>query len=118
MVRYIVACQYIHRGYITSLANDVIKNKVELLRIARSDWYFDALYYPIIPLQQQWHSMTYLPLWDVIDERDNRRIQNAILQLEATLKNIDNTMFDEEVLQDIINWLRFWSSRQAYFVIV
>jgi hypothetical protein len=46
--------------------------------------------------------------WDVIDEKCQLRVRNAI----QTMDNIAKTEDDE----DIVDWLKYWESKGAYFI--
>jgi hypothetical protein len=106
---YIVACQFEHKNYLLLNNGETLERKVRLLKINdMSEWYSGNLYAPMIPVGKHWYTNKFMCWWDVIDEKCQLRVRNAI----QTMDNIAKTEDDE----DIVDWLKYWESKGAYFI--
>jgi hypothetical protein len=108
-MHYIVACRFEHKNYLLLNNGETLERKIRLLKINDiSKWYCGDLYAPMIPFRINWYTNNSMPWWDIIDEKCQLQVQNAIQMMDSMAKNEDD--------EDIVDWLKYWETKGAYFI--
>jgi hypothetical protein len=108
-MQYIVACRFEHKNYLVSNNGETLERKLNLLKInERYEWYYDNLYAPMIPFREYWYKNKNAFWWDVIDEKCQLRLRDAIQTMDNTLKTEED--------KEIVDWLKYWEAKGACFI--